>query len=80
MSVIEQFLGLVKDTIAADDEIVYEYILNWLAWIVLNIGEKSGVSPILTGPQVPNISSMEQLTGTYNQLIEDKIFAVPNEL
>ncbi|KAA6395349.1 MAG: hypothetical protein EZS28_009121 [Streblomastix strix] len=51
MSVIEQFLGLVKDTIAGDDEIVYEYILNWLAWIVQNIGEKSGVAPVLIGPQ-----------------------------
>ncbi|KAA6379816.1 MAG: hypothetical protein EZS28_024658 [Streblomastix strix] len=99
ISIIEQFLELVKDTIAAGDEIVYEYILNWLAWIVQNIGEKSGVSPVLIGTQgigktmftnaicelfagysVPNISSMEQLTGQYNQLIEDKIFAVPNEL
>ncbi|KAA6390937.1 MAG: hypothetical protein EZS28_013537 [Streblomastix strix] len=51
MSVIEQFLGLVKDAIAGGDEIVYEYILNWLAWIVQNIGEKSGVAPVLIGSQ-----------------------------
>ncbi|KAA6373967.1 MAG: hypothetical protein EZS28_030505 [Streblomastix strix] len=51
MSGIEQFLGLVKDTIAVDDEIVYEYILNWLSWIIQNIGEKSGVAPVLMGSQ-----------------------------
>ncbi|KAA6379767.1 MAG: hypothetical protein EZS28_024707 [Streblomastix strix] len=89
----------MKDTIAADDEIVYEYILNWLSWIARNIGQKSGVAPVLIGTQgigktmltnaicelfagqsVPNISSMEQLTSQYNQMIEDKIFGVPNEL
>ncbi|KAA6366322.1 MAG: hypothetical protein EZS28_038151 [Streblomastix strix] len=49
MSVIEQFLGLVKDTLAEDDEIVYEYILNQFAWVVQNIGEKSSVAPVLIG-------------------------------
>lgn len=37
----------MKDTNAGNDEIVYKYILNWLAWIVQNIGEKTGVAPIL---------------------------------
>ncbi|KAA6359864.1 MAG: hypothetical protein EZS28_044609, partial [Streblomastix strix] len=44
MNVIEQFLSLVKDTIAADDPIIYDYILNWLAWIVRKIAEKTGVA------------------------------------
>ncbi|KAA6375213.1 MAG: hypothetical protein EZS28_029262 [Streblomastix strix] len=48
---IQQFLELVKDTIAGDDELVYEYTLNWLAWIVQKIGEKSGVAPELIGTQ-----------------------------
>lgn len=39
----------MKDTIAGDDELVYEYTLNWLAWIVQKIGEKSGVAPELIG-------------------------------
>jgi hypothetical protein len=28
------YLDLIKDTIAAGDEKVYEYILNWMAWVI----------------------------------------------
>ncbi|KAA6391051.1 MAG: hypothetical protein EZS28_013417, partial [Streblomastix strix] len=48
---IEQFLGLVKDTIAANDELIYEYILNWFSFIVQNIGKKTETSIILQGLQ-----------------------------
>ncbi|KAA6330466.1 MAG: hypothetical protein EZS28_053497, partial [Streblomastix strix] len=48
---IEQFLGLVKDTISANDERVYEYILNWFAFIVQNIGKKTETAIILKGLQ-----------------------------
>ncbi|KAA6359447.1 MAG: hypothetical protein EZS28_045026, partial [Streblomastix strix] len=48
---IEQFLGLVKDTISANDERVYEYILNWFAFIVQNVGKKTETAIILKGLQ-----------------------------
>jgi hypothetical protein len=31
---------LIKETIAAGDERVYEYILNWIAWMIQNPGKK----------------------------------------
>ncbi|KAA6360197.1 MAG: hypothetical protein EZS28_044276, partial [Streblomastix strix] len=48
---IEQFLGLVKDTIAANDELIYEYLLNWFSFIIQNIGKKTETSIILQGLQ-----------------------------
>ncbi|KAA6309026.1 MAG: hypothetical protein EZS28_056585, partial [Streblomastix strix] len=48
---IEQFLGLVKDTIASNDELIYEYLLNWFSFIVQNIGKKTETSIILQGLQ-----------------------------
>ncbi|KAA6362884.1 MAG: hypothetical protein EZS28_041589 [Streblomastix strix] len=48
---IEQFLGLIKDTIAANDELIYEYLLNWFSFIVQKIGKKTETSIILQGLQ-----------------------------
>ncbi|KAA6354317.1 MAG: hypothetical protein EZS28_050156, partial [Streblomastix strix] len=48
---IEQFLGLVKDTISANDQRVYEYILNWFSFIVQNVGKKNETAIILKGLQ-----------------------------
>ncbi|KAA6365242.1 MAG: hypothetical protein EZS28_039231 [Streblomastix strix] len=46
---IEGFLGLVKDTISANDELIYEYLLNWFAFIVQNAGKKTETAIILQG-------------------------------
>ncbi|KAA6347773.1 MAG: hypothetical protein EZS28_052006, partial [Streblomastix strix] len=48
---IEQFLALMKDTISANDERVYEYLLNWFAFIVQNVGKKTETAIILKGLQ-----------------------------
>ncbi|KAA6362211.1 MAG: hypothetical protein EZS28_042262, partial [Streblomastix strix] len=50
-SKIEQFLGLVKDTIAANDDRINEYLLNWFAYIVYNTGKKTETAVILQGLQ-----------------------------
>ncbi|KAA6363246.1 MAG: hypothetical protein EZS28_041227, partial [Streblomastix strix] len=50
-SKIEQFLGLVKDTIAANDDRINEYLLNWFAYIVQNTGKKTETAVILQGLQ-----------------------------
>ncbi|KAA6373867.1 MAG: hypothetical protein EZS28_030606, partial [Streblomastix strix] len=44
---IDQFLALVKDTISANDERVYEYLLNQFAFIVQNVGKKTETAIIL---------------------------------
>ncbi|KAA6383922.1 MAG: hypothetical protein EZS28_020552 [Streblomastix strix] len=48
---IDQFLGLVKDTIASNDELIYSYLLNWFSFIVQNVGRKTETSIILQGLQ-----------------------------
>ncbi|KAA6399042.1 MAG: hypothetical protein EZS28_005433 [Streblomastix strix] len=48
---IDKFLGLVKDTISKNDERVYEYKLNWFAFIVQNVGKKTKTAIILKGLQ-----------------------------
>ncbi|KAA6400573.1 MAG: hypothetical protein EZS28_003897 [Streblomastix strix] len=48
---IEGFLGLLKDTISANDELIYEYLLNWFAYIVQNAGKKTETAIILQGLQ-----------------------------
>ncbi|KAA6354618.1 MAG: hypothetical protein EZS28_049855, partial [Streblomastix strix] len=40
-----------KETIAAGDERVYQYILNWIAWMIQNPGKKSRAAIILQGRQ-----------------------------
>ncbi|KAA6372387.1 MAG: hypothetical protein EZS28_032086 [Streblomastix strix] len=50
-SKIEQFLRLVKDTIAANDDKIYEYLPNWYAYIVQNTVKKTETAVILQGLQ-----------------------------
>ncbi|KAA6385870.1 MAG: hypothetical protein EZS28_018603 [Streblomastix strix] len=38
---LQMYFDLIKETIAAGDERIYEYILNWMAWIIQNKGKKS---------------------------------------
>ncbi|KAA6404106.1 MAG: hypothetical protein EZS28_000360 [Streblomastix strix] len=44
-------VNLIKDTIAIGDERVYEYILNWIAWMIQNPGKKFRAEIILQGRQ-----------------------------
>ncbi|KAA6403299.1 MAG: hypothetical protein EZS28_001171 [Streblomastix strix] len=37
---IEQFQGLIKDTISANDELIYEYLLNRFSFIAFCIGKR----------------------------------------
>ncbi|KAA6403782.1 MAG: hypothetical protein EZS28_000692 [Streblomastix strix] len=48
---IEQFLALMKDIISANDERVYEYLLNQFTIIVQNVGKKTEIAIILKGLQ-----------------------------
>ncbi|KAA6372790.1 MAG: hypothetical protein EZS28_031683 [Streblomastix strix] len=96
---IEGFLGLVKDTISASDELIYEYLLNWFAFIVQNAGKKTETAIILQGLQSigknvftnvlcellagylsKNITDIYDFIGKFNAAIENKMFAIANEM
>ncbi|KAA6393165.1 MAG: hypothetical protein EZS28_011307 [Streblomastix strix] len=93
------YLDLNKETIAAGDERVYEYILNWMAWLIQNPGKKSRTTIVLQGRQgigknrfidviaeltsrysCSNITNIDEFTGRFNSVVENKKFAVLNEI
>jgi hypothetical protein len=49
--VINGFIEFVREVIADNDEIVFNYIINWFAFIVQNPGVKSEVALVLKGLQ-----------------------------
>jgi hypothetical protein len=34
MKVIEDYLYLIKNGIAGGSEVIYDYLLKWIAWII----------------------------------------------
>ncbi|KAA6366885.1 MAG: hypothetical protein EZS28_037588, partial [Streblomastix strix] len=96
---LQMYLDLIKETIAAGEEKVYEYILNWIAWMIQNPGKKSRAAIILQGRQgigknrftdviaeltnrysCPNITNIDEFTGDFNSVVENKMFSVLNEM
>ncbi|KAA6390846.1 MAG: hypothetical protein EZS28_013630 [Streblomastix strix] len=96
---LQMYIDLNKETIAAGDERVYEYILNWIAWMIQNPGKKSRAAIILQGRQgigknrftdviaeltnrysCPNITNIDEFTGNFNSVVENKIFSVLIEM
>ncbi|KAA6362241.1 MAG: hypothetical protein EZS28_042232, partial [Streblomastix strix] len=80
---IEQFLGLVKDTISANNELIYEYLLNWIAYIIQNAGKKTETAPILQGLQgysSKNVTDIDDMVGKFNAVIENKMLVIANEM
>ncbi|KAA6362807.1 MAG: hypothetical protein EZS28_041666, partial [Streblomastix strix] len=86
-------------TIAGGNREVFEYILNWIAFIAQNAEQKTRTAIILQGLQrigknrftdaisemfsrysQPNISTIEEFTGTFNSVVENVMFAVLNEM
>lgn len=93
------FLDFIHKTIADDNDEVYEYILNWISFIVQNPGLKSEVAIVLQGAQgvgknqftntlsellsgysASNITDIDELVGSFNSVIENKMLIVANEL
>ncbi|KAA6392469.1 MAG: hypothetical protein EZS28_012001 [Streblomastix strix] len=48
---LQIYFDLIKETIAVSDERVYEFILNWMAWLIQNPGKKSRAAIVLQGRQ-----------------------------
>lgn len=46
---LDKILEFIKEVIADNDEAVYNYILNWLAFVLQNPGEKTGVGLVIAG-------------------------------
>ncbi|KAA6368696.1 MAG: hypothetical protein EZS28_035776 [Streblomastix strix] len=93
------YFDLIKETIAAGDERIYEYILNWIAWLIQNPGKKSRAAIVLQGRlgigknrftdviaeltsrySCSNITNIDEFTGRFNSVVENKMFAVLNEM
>ena len=50
-NIIKSFLDHTREVIANNDEKLYEYILNWIAYIVQNPAKKTGIVLVLLGMQ-----------------------------
>ncbi|KAA6374001.1 MAG: hypothetical protein EZS28_030471, partial [Streblomastix strix] len=99
-SKIDMFINdLTYGTIAGGNKEVFENILNWIAFIAQNAGQKTRTAIILQGLQrigknrftdaisemfsrysQPNISTIEEFTGTFNSVVKNVMFAVLNEI
>lgn len=82
----------ISNVICDGDAELYEYLCNWLAWVVQNLGKKSLTIPTLkskegTGKNMfidafrrlfgrhgSTTSRKDDLLGTYNGYVEDKLF------
>ncbi|KAA6391207.1 MAG: hypothetical protein EZS28_013265 [Streblomastix strix] len=99
MNTILLYLDLIKEVIAASDDHTYEYILNWISFIIQHPGVKSRVAIVIRGVQgtgkntftdvlcdlmagysAKNITDIEEKTGNFNSVIENKSLIVLNEL
>ena len=50
-SLIQPFLDLVHEVISNNDDVINEYILNWISYIVQHPGTKTGTALVLKGLQ-----------------------------
>jgi hypothetical protein len=48
---IQEYLNLIRDVIASNDPVSYEYVLNWIAYIIQHPGIKTRTALILKGLQ-----------------------------
>ena len=51
MNKIQMFLDFVKEVIANNNEEIYQFVLNWIAYIIQNPGKKTEIALILKGLQ-----------------------------
>ena len=96
---INFFLDFLLNIIANENLKVYEYLLNWISFIVQNPGKKTEICVVLQGAQgtgknsftdtlselfagysASNVTDIEELTGSFNSVIEGKMLLVCNEM
>jgi energy-coupling factor transporter ATP-binding protein EcfA2 len=94
---IRLYLQHTKLYICENNDIIYNYLLSWIAFIIQNPGKKTLTAPVLAGPQgcgkntfvnpllklmAPYsklIDKIGELTGKFNGVLENLVFAVVNE-
>ncbi|KAA6378285.1 MAG: hypothetical protein EZS28_026189 [Streblomastix strix] len=93
------YLDLIKKTIALGEKRVYEYILDWITWMIQNPRRKSRAAIVLQNRQrigkykftdiiaeltsrysCSNITNIDEFTGRFNSVVENKMFAILNEI
>ena len=98
-SIIETFINFIHEVICNNNEEAYNYVLQWIAYILQNPGVKSGTALVLKGLQgigkntftdviseltagysCKNVTDINELTGTFNSVVENKMFIVLNEM
>lgn len=96
---LSTWTDFVKTIICNNNELMYNYVQNWISFIIRNPGKKTGTALILKGPQgigkgtfadvlsklldgyvSPNITNMDELTGSFNTAIEGMTLCFCNEL
>ncbi len=73
MTLIQFFLDFVRDIIANGREDVYEYLMNWIAYIVKNPGKKTETCIVLKGSQGVG---KNRYTDTLSELLSG--YSLPN--
>lgn len=51
LNVINDFLTLIKEVIADGDDLIYNWILNWMLYVIQNPGKKTEAAIVLKGLQ-----------------------------
>jgi hypothetical protein len=100
MTIIQPWLDHVKHIICNDDEIMYDYLMKWIAFTIKEKTRKTGtmlfiqsaqgsgkgdaftdiICEILSGYSSKNITRLDDITGQFNDTIENKRILVGNEL
>lgn len=69
---LDDLLGFVKEQLCNNEEPFFQYFMKWLASVVQNVGQKTGVAPIFTGNQGTGKSMFMNWFG--NAIIGSKYF------
>jgi hypothetical protein len=100
IELIQPWLDHVKYVICNDDEVMYQYVINWMAFTAREKLRKTGtmlfiasaqgsgkgeafsdvIAELLAGYSAKNVTKLEDITGTFNSIVENKRLIVCNEL
>jgi hypothetical protein len=98
--IITPWLEHVEQNLCNKNVDVYNYIADWISFIVKNPGQKVTTAPIFIGDHgcgkgdffaiplsklfgkyaLKNVTKIDNITGKFNNLLENKVFVVCNEM
>ena len=99
LSLITDFLNLIKEVICSNNEELYNYVISWIAHMIQQPGIKNEtalilkglqgigkntftdvISELLAGYSAKNVTDISELIGSFNSVVESKMFIVLNEV